>query len=362
MKKIKTKRSVSETNKIYETYKICYYLFSILIFIDIVIKFNFYDYLNVFPTSPQRWVEFWIESIIFVIIFFINIITLARKGITIGTKGLPKDVFQKHRYASISAIIGLIISVSLWILIVLASIGDDWSNFFKCFILMLSTFIVVFSVLYLTFFIAYKIAINYNNTKKINKINDQSIIADNIEKNKIYRISYFLFLIFIFIDIIVKFNVQDFFTGQKYWWVEFGIKFGIEFVLLIIIFYTNIIMLAVQGITIGTGDLPKDTFHKRRYASISAKAGLIVAICLSGFSLIRWSIDWDSLGVIIYLIFIILIFIPTFFISYAMFYIGYKIALNYKNMIVVNELNGVTKDMKEVETISTDSADTSVKK
>ena len=362
MKKFNTKRSANERNTIYETYTMCYYLFSILIFIDIVIKFNFYD---IFLNAPQRWLEFWVESIIFVTIFYINIIMLARKGITLGTRDLPKDVFQKRRYASISAEVGLIIAISLWIIRALTGVypGSWGSGVFIYSIWMIYTFIVVFLLLYLTFFIAYIIAIIYNN-KKSDKINKQRLITENNQKNKIYKRCYFLFLILIFIDIIVKINVQGFFDGESHWWVPFIF----EFIFYIMIFFINIIVLAVNGITVGIGDLPNNVFHKGRYASISAITGLIVGIGLYGY-LIGWIlIDviqtgyLDGIGVIVVSVLFLLTFTVIFILSYTIFYIGYKIVLEHNNSTIVRESNDVINDTKKVETLSADSGDISVKK
>ncbi|MFA6843772.1 MAG: hypothetical protein WCR33_05195, partial [Bacilli bacterium] len=168
-------------------------------------------------------------------------------------------------------------------------------------------------------------------------------ITNNNAKNKIYKRSYFLFLVLIFLDIIIKFNVHDFFeNGYKYWWIQFGF----EFIFCIIIFCTNIIILASQGITIGLGNLPNNVFNKGRYASISAITGLIAAICLYGYFFIWFIIDsiiygwsWHVVSIMTVSILFLVTFIAIFILSYAMFYIGYKIALEHNSRIVVDELD-----------------------
>ena len=147
-------RVISESNRIYKS---CFYILCGALFLSVIVQFNLYSFGSL---QSEPFPLFVIEGILLIIVFYLNLFLLARKGITVGVNEVTPGKFPKKRYALISGTIALLLSLGLWTL--RFCIGH-WEYGLLPAILFCSaiyalTFAVAFAVLYGSFYIAYTIA------------------------------------------------------------------------------------------------------------------------------------------------------------------------------------------------------------
>lgn len=159
----------------------------------------------------------------------------------------------------------------------------------------------------------------------MNKINKKVLYDERVvnESNQIYKICFYILCGFIFIDIIIKFNLYTFNESPSYMWY----LFGVETLFLLITFYFNLIANACKGILVGASDLEINRFPLKRYTIISLVLSLIIAI---GMFVIRYivsnikSLVGDG-GEYWIAFFTLIAFIISFSILLISFYICYRV-------------------------------------
>ncbi len=144
------------TNESLKAYKISFYVLTIGIFFDLIIKFNLYSFGE---TAKETVLAFLIETALLVTVFYLNIFLLAKKGIAIGANTVNLDRFPKKRYACISVIISLVIALGLWT--IRFSTGS-WeyglgNAILFCALIYLFTFALSFAILFTSFYFAFKL-------------------------------------------------------------------------------------------------------------------------------------------------------------------------------------------------------------
>ena len=151
---IQDERVINESLK---AYKISFYVLTIGIFFDLIIKFNLYSFSQ---TTSETALAFFIETALLVTVFYLNIFLLAKKGIAIGINSVCLDSFPRKRYASISAIISGIIAIGLWtIRFSTGSFEYGLGNaILFCALIYIFTFVISFAVLFTSFYFAFKLA------------------------------------------------------------------------------------------------------------------------------------------------------------------------------------------------------------
>lgn len=165
--KIFDERIISESNKIY---KKCYIVFFVFILIDLIIKFNMSNFIT--KESSYLWFLFGLESLFLVVLFYFNLFSHAYKGMLIGSSDLPNNKFQFKRYLLISSIVSLIISIGLWgtRLIVYTCLGLTGDMpmivlILLMIILTLLTCVILIAVLFVSFLLAFKVALKKNENE-----------------------------------------------------------------------------------------------------------------------------------------------------------------------------------------------------
>lgn len=161
---IRDERIAAESNKIF---KICFYLLCSGIFIDLAVKFNLIGYIDDTVFSFWTWgihVFVGIEFLFLSAIFYTVIFTLAKRGILIGCENVVWNEFPAKRYAAITAVLSAIFSVCMWTL--RFCIPDPfyaWYYYLAAWAIFVSlTFVFVYGLLYLVFFLAYVVADKHN--------------------------------------------------------------------------------------------------------------------------------------------------------------------------------------------------------
>ena len=156
--------------------------------------------------------------------------------------------------------------------------------------------------------------------RKNEKIYDERIVS---ESNRIFKNCFYIVCIFLFADIIVKFNLWGFEDKP----LEFWVTMGFESLFLVTMFFLSTFMLAKKGITIGAADLDGDSFPKKRYLVISLLGGAIVS---AGLWTIRFAAGNWEYGLLNAIIFCGMVYLVTFAIAFAVlfstFYLGYRVA------------------------------------
>lgn len=156
------------------------------------------------------------------------------------------------------------------------------------------------------------------SNKKV--LNDERVVK---ESNQIYKICFYVLWTFIFIDVLIKFNLYTFDESPSYMWY----LFGVEALFLVVIFYFYIIANASKGILIGASNLEINKFPLKRYLLISVILSLILSI---GLFVIRYIVS-NIKGLVgdggEYWIgfFTLLTFVLAFITLFSSFYLCYSI-------------------------------------
>ncbi len=152
--KIQDERVVNESLKIY---KISFFVLCVGIFFDLIIKFNLYNFNE---TATETILAFFVESILLVTVFYLNIFMLARKGIAIFINDVNLKKFPKKRYATVSGIISGVISIGLW---TIRFCTGSWeygivNAIVFCALIYIVTFAISFVILFSSFYLSFWVA------------------------------------------------------------------------------------------------------------------------------------------------------------------------------------------------------------
>lgn len=178
LNKVNDERVLFESNKIY---RLCFYVLCAGIFLDLMIKFNLWNFGGIQPIYDKitgelissgkgvndfpLFIAMGLEALFLFGTFLANIFMLAKKGISFGISDLDIDRFPKKRYSLISLYISSAIAIAAYIIRVIIYIVDGVSSspnlfaeFIILFLLVLVAFIFTFLIIYLTFYIAFRFA------------------------------------------------------------------------------------------------------------------------------------------------------------------------------------------------------------
>lgn len=147
-------RVTAESNRIY---RFCFYVLSGGMLADLTVKFNLYNFSENALMTAQLFLP---EVLLLFAVFYMNVFMLARKGIPFGAEGYGTERCPVGRYAVLSAIISLVISVGLW---TPRFAFGSWeygafSAILFCAAIYLITFVIAFTVLFLSFVLAFSMA------------------------------------------------------------------------------------------------------------------------------------------------------------------------------------------------------------
>ncbi len=147
-------RTVYESNRIY---KRCFYILCCGIFFDLVVKFNLYKFEE---NTLQTVLAFGIETMLLATVFYVNLFSLAKKGIAFGVSDTELDKFPAKIYVSLSFGIAFTLSVGMWTLRFCTSSWEYGllSAVLFCTVIYLVTFVLAFLMVYLSFYFSFRVA------------------------------------------------------------------------------------------------------------------------------------------------------------------------------------------------------------
>lgn len=156
--RVTDERVVGESNRVY---RLCFYILCGAVVTDVIVKFNLWTFTG---RDGGLLLYAGIEAAILLAVFYISTFWLAGKGIPVCAADLTGGRFPRGRYAAVSAVGGLIVSVGLWTIRFAAGTWEYtlWGAVLFCGMVYIATFLAAFAVLYATFFAAYKVAARSN--------------------------------------------------------------------------------------------------------------------------------------------------------------------------------------------------------
>ncbi len=147
------------------TNKYIFWIVFFLIYIDFIIRFNFYNFND---GLIKLLSSCGLEAIILIIAFYGNLFVKANNGIIIGIKESPKRISIK-RCLILTIISSIIVTLSIWTLrfamFFIKNIAGDIDGKIILYIY-LGTFILSFIIFFISYLIAYFLAVNNNLKSK----------------------------------------------------------------------------------------------------------------------------------------------------------------------------------------------------
>lgn len=144
-----------------EIYKRCFYVLSGLFLLDLLLKFNLFGIL--YELTDTVMLFLWGEALVLAAVFYTALFCLARRGIAVGVREGDMSKTPVGRYLAISALLGGVVSVSMW---TLRFCVFDWSvselrglvAVILIAALYLLSFAFAFAVSFLSLYASYRVA------------------------------------------------------------------------------------------------------------------------------------------------------------------------------------------------------------